>query len=113
MGARGVACFCWFSAFLACVNTNPSVRPLWWKAYRPRVRSRSESPKVPSGHVKVSLSVAKFDRFEDLEDQVEEIPCRDVHLARCLQFAMHKFRLSLFVKDLEPGGSTIFCFLIV
>ena len=43
----------------------------------------------------------------------EEIPCRDVHLARCLQFAMHKFRLSLFVKDLEPGGSTTFCFLIV
>ena len=42
----------------------------------------------------------------------EEIPCRDVHLARCLQFAMHKFRLSLFVKDLEPGGSTTFCFLI-
>ena len=79
---------------------------------------------------KVSLSVAKFD-FKDLEDQVmtiwprlliskclgapltEEIPCRDVHLARCLQFAMHKFRLSLFVKDLEPGGSTTFCFLIV
>ena len=30
--------------------------------------------------------------------QFEEIPCRDVHLARCLQFAMHKFRLSLFVK---------------
>ena len=43
----------------------------------------------------------------------EEIPCRDVHLARCLQFAMHKFRLSLFVKDLEPGGSKTFCFLIV
>ena len=43
----------------------------------------------------------------------EEIPCRDVHLARCLQFAMHKFCLSLFVKDLEPGGSTTFCFLIV
>ena len=43
----------------------------------------------------------------------EEIPCRDVHLARCLQFAMHKFRLSLFVKDLEPGGSTTFCFSIV
>ena len=43
----------------------------------------------------------------------EEIPCWDVHLARCLQFAMHKFRLSLFVKDLEPGGSTTFCFLIV
>ena len=33
-----------------------------------------------------------------------------VHLARCLQFAMHKFRLSLFVKDLEPGGSATFCF---
>ena len=48
----------------------------------------------------------------DYED-CEEIPCRDVHLARCLQFAMHKFRLSLFVKDLEPGGSTTFCFLIV
>ena len=45
--------------------------------------------------------------------QFEEIPCRDVHLARCLQFAMHKFRLSLFVKDLEPGGSTTFCFSIV
>ena len=45
--------------------------------------------------------------------KIEEIPCRDVHLARCLQFAMHKFRLSLFVKDLEPGGSTTFCFLIV
>ena len=43
---------------------------------------------------------------------LEEIPCRDVHLARCLQFAMHKFSLSLFVKDLEPGGTT-FCFLIV
>ena len=43
----------------------------------------------------------------------EEIPCRDVHLARCLQFATHKFRLSLFVKDLEPGDSTTFCFLIV
>ena len=43
----------------------------------------------------------------------EEIACRDVHLARCLQFAMHKFRLSLFVKDLEPGGSITFCFLIV
>ena len=42
-----------------------------------------------------------------------EIPCRDVHLARCLQFARHKFRLSLFVKDLEPGGSTTFCFSIV
>ena len=45
--------------------------------------------------------------------EFEEIPCRDVHLARCLQFAMHKFRLNLFVKDLEPGGSTTFCFLIV
>ena len=45
--------------------------------------------------------------------KIEEIPCRDVHLAGCLQFAMHKFRLSLFVKDLEPGGSTTFCFLIV
>ena len=44
---------------------------------------------------------------------LEEIPCRDVHLARCLQFATHKFRLSLFVKDLEPGGSTTFCFSIV
>ena len=44
---------------------------------------------------------------------IEEIPCRDVHLARCLQFATHKFRLSLFVKDLEPGGSTTFCILIV
>ena len=44
---------------------------------------------------------------------LEEIPCQDVHLARCLQFAMHKFRLSLFVKDLEPGGSTTFCFSIV
>ena len=29
-------------------------------------------------------------------------------LARCLQFAMHKFRLRLFVKDLEPGGGTTF-----
>ena len=44
----------------------------------------------------------------DFKDN-EEIPCRDVHLARCFQFAMHKFRLSLFVKDLEPGGSTTFC----
>ena len=50
---------------------------------------------------------------DDLSERYEEIPCRDVHLARCLQFAMHKFRLSLFVKDLEPGGSTTFCFLIV
>ena len=33
-------------------------------------------------------------------------------LARCLQFAMHKFRLSLFVKDLELGGSTNILFLI-
>ena len=24
------------------------LRPLWWKGYRPRVRSRCESPKVPS-----------------------------------------------------------------
>ena len=48
-----------------------------------------------------------------LRKHSEEIPCRDVHLARCLQFAMHKFRLSLFVKDLEPGGSITFCFLIV
>ena len=49
----------------------------------------------------------------EADAECEEIPCRDVHLARCLQFAMHKFRLSLFVKDLEPGGSTTFCFLIV
>ena len=34
------------------------------------------------------------------DSRSEEIPCRDVHLARCLQFAMHKFRLSLFVKVL-------------
>ena len=27
------------------------MRPLWWKGYRPRVRSRSESPKEPSGVV--------------------------------------------------------------
>ena len=44
------------------------------------------------------------------EAKAEEIPCRDVHLARRLQFAMRKFRLSLFAKDLEPGGSTTFCF---
>ena len=29
----------------------------------------------------------------------EEILCRDVHLARCFQFAMRKFRLSLFVNS--------------
>ena len=30
-------------------HKRPSVCPLWWKGYRPRVCSRSESPKVPSG----------------------------------------------------------------
>ena len=37
-------------------HLRPSVRPLWWKGYRPRVRSRSESPKVPSVQ-KLSLQV--------------------------------------------------------
>ena len=30
-------------------HKRPSVCPLWWKGHRPRVRSRSESPKAPSG----------------------------------------------------------------
>ena len=60
------------------------------------------------------LNVARsINQFMQGPTDCEEIPCRDVHLARCLQFAMHKFRLSLFAKDLEPGGSTTFCFSIV
>ena len=58
------------------------IGPLWWKGYRPRVRPKRE-PKgtkrmkcslmlttLSGVTFKVSLSVAKFDRFEDLEDQV-------------------------------------------
>ena len=113
----GVACVLFPSSccisflFNDDLGTPPTWRPHSWKkdwkvnVSNAPTHGEHQSPVEREVHLEsagIAMLRLRFGRGE--------IPCLDVHLARCLQFAMHKFRLSLFVKDLEPG-STTFLFL--
>ena len=78
------------------------------KAIRvPRGKSDKIPPQAFSFHMEV--------RHVPVEPgvRIEEIPCRDVHFAPYLQFAMHKFWFKFVCERYGSWRQTTFCFLIV